>query len=79
MGFFTSYSWGKSFVLAGVAAILAGLAFAVRYGEDNQVGSSNEVSWWVFVSAGIFAYWAVLGFAISLFKSLSKHSRSKAS
>ncbi len=72
MGFFTSYSWRKSIVLAVVAALVTGLGFAVRYGEDNQVGSSNEVSWWVFVVAGLFAYWSVLGFALSLFKTLSR-------
>ena len=75
MGFFTSYSWRKSAVLLLVAAILAGLAFAVRYGEDNQVGSSNEVSWWVFVAAGVFGYWAVLGFAVSVFRSISRRRR----
>ena len=72
MGFFTSYSWRKSLVLAVVAGLTTGLAFAVRYGEDNQVGSSNEVSWWVFVVAGLFAYWSVLGFVLSLFKALSR-------
>ena len=72
MGFFTSYSWRKSIVLAVVAALVTGLGFAVRYGEDNQVGSSNEVSWWVFVVAGLFAYWSVLGFVLSLFKALSR-------
>ena len=72
MGFFTSYSWRKSIVLAVVSALVTGLGFAVRYGEDNQVGSSNEVSWWVFVVAGLFAYWSVLGFVLSLFKTLSR-------
>ena len=72
MGFFTSDSWRKSIVLAVVAALVTGLGFAVRYGEDNQVGSSNEVSWWVFVVAGLFAYWSVLGFVLSLFKALSR-------
>ncbi len=72
MGFFTSYSWRKSIVLAVIAALVTGLGFAVRYGEDNQVGSSNEVSWWVFVVAGLFAYWSVLGFVLSLFKTLSR-------
>ena len=72
MGFFTSYSWRKSLVLAVVAGLTTGLGFAVRYGEDNQVGSSNEVSWWVFVVAGLFAYWSVLGFVLSLFKTLSR-------
>ena len=72
MGFFTSYSWRKSIVLAVIAALVTGLGFAVRYGEDNQVGSSNEVSWWVFVVAGLFAYWSVLGFVLSLFKALSR-------
>ena len=72
MGFFTSYSWRKSIVLAIVTVVVTGLGFAVRYAEDNQVGSSNEVSWWVFVVAGLFAYWSVLGFALSLFKTLSR-------
>ena len=72
MGFFTSYSWRTSIVLAIVTVVVTGLGFAVRYGEDNQVGSSNEVSWWVFVVAGIFAYWSVLGFVLSLFKALSR-------
>ena len=75
MGFFTSYSWRKSIVLAVVAAVVTGLGFAVRYGEDNQVGSSNEVSWWVFVVAGLFAYWSVLGFVLSLFKALSRRRK----
>lgn len=75
MGFFTSYSWRKSLLLLLVAAILTGLAFAVRYGEDNHVGSSNEVSWWVFVSAGIFAYWALLGFAVSAFRTFRRNAR----
>ena len=75
MGFFTSYSWRKSIVLAVVAALVTGLGFAVRYGEDNQVGSSNEVSWWVFVVAGLFAYWSVLGFVLSLFKTLSRRRK----
>ena len=76
MGFFTSYSWRKSIVLAVVAALVTGLGFAVRYGEDNQVGSSNEVSWWVFVVAGLFAYWSVLGFAMSVFRHISYRRRS---
>ena len=75
MGFLTSYSWRKSLLLLLVAAILTGLAFAVRYGEDNHVGSSNEVSWWVFVSAGIFAYWALLGFAVSAFRTFRRNAR----
>ena len=75
MGFFTSYSWRKSVVLAGITAIVTGLGFAVRYGEDNQVGSSNEVSWWVFVVAGLFAYWSLLGFVLSLVKALSRRRK----
>ena len=75
MFFFTSYSWRKSLVLAVVAGLTTGLAFAVRYAEDNRVGSSNEVSWWVFVVAGLFAYWSVLGFVLSLFKALSRRQK----
>jgi len=75
VGFFTSYSWRKSIVLLLVTAVLTGLAFAVRYGEDNQVGSSNEVSWWVFVVAGLFAYWTLLGFTVSIIRSLARIKR----
>ncbi len=75
MGFFTTYSWRKSITLLLVAAILTGLAFAVRYGEDNQVGSSNEMSWWVFVFAGIFAYWSLLGFSVLIFRSMSRRGK----
>jgi len=75
MRFFTSYSWRKSLVLAVVAGLTTGLGFAVRYAEDNRVGSSNEVSWWVFVVAGLFAYWSVLGFVLSFFKTLSRRRK----
>ena len=75
MGFFTSYSWRKSIVLAIVTVVVTGLGFAVRYAEDNQVGSSHEVAWWVFVVAGLFAYWSVLGFVLSLFKTLSRRRK----
>ena len=61
--------------MAVVAGLVTGLGFAVRYGEDNQVGSSNEVSWWVFVVAGVLAYWSVLGFAVSLYKALVRPRR----
>ena len=72
MGLLTTFSWRKTAVLAAVAAVLTGLAFAVRYGEDNQVGSSNVASWWVFVAAGVFAYWALLGLAVSLFRTIRR-------
>ena len=76
MGFLTSYSWRKSIVLTIISAIVVGLAFAVRYGEDNQVGASNDVSWWVFVAAGVFAYWALLGFAVLVFRRISGRQKS---
>lgn len=41
-----------------VAIVLAGLGMAVRWAEFNQVGSSNNVSLWVFAIAGLFAYYA---------------------
>ena len=62
-------------MLAIVTVVVTGLGFAVRYAEDNRVGSSNEVSWWVFVAAGLFAYWSVLGFVLSFFKALSRHQK----
>lgn len=43
-----------------LAGILTGLGFAVRWAEFNQVGSSNHVSLWIFVFAGLFAYYAAI-------------------
>lgn len=76
MVFFTTpHSWRKPFVLLVVATLLTALALAVRYGEDNQVGSSNVVSWWVFVIAGVFAYWSILGFVVLLFRHIRRTPR----
>ena len=80
MGRLFSCSWRKSAMLLAVSLVLTGLGFAVRYAEDNQIGETNEVSWWVFVTAGVVAYWAVLGLSVSAFRSLSgrRSSRSAA-
>lgn len=47
------------------AVVLAGLGWCVRLAEDDQVGSSNLASLWVFVASGLFLYYAVLkGFVL---------------
>ena len=55
------------------ALVLAGLGLAVRWAEFNQVGSSNNVSLWVFVAAGLFAYYA----GIVAFVILRRHLNSR--
>lgn len=44
------------FSLSGLLVFASG--FAVRYGEDNQVGSSNKISMWVFVIGALLVYYA---------------------
>lgn len=72
MGGSARRSWRKTAVLLAVSLVLTGLGFAVRYAEDNQIGETNEVSWWVFVAAGVFAYWAALGLAVSMFNVVAR-------
>ena len=52
------YTPRRCIVSVLLAGILTGLGFAVRWAEFNQVGSSNNVSLWVFAGAGLFAYYA---------------------
>jgi purine-cytosine permease-like protein len=46
------------FLISGLLVFASG--FAVRYGEDNQVGSSNKVSMWVFVIGILLVYYAAV-------------------
>lgn len=58
-----------------IALLLTGLGFAVRYGEDNHLGESNVISFYVFITAGLFAYWTFLGFLILSLRYLKKRRR----
>ena len=62
------YSWKKTAVSFFVSAILVGMGFAVRYGEDNQVGSSNNISLWIFFLSGVFCYYSFLTAMIMLWR-----------
>ncbi len=74
VGFLTSHSWRKSAVMLAVALMLTGLGFAVRYAEDNQIGETNQVSWWVFVVAGVCAYWSALGFVTLMLRTFYRRA-----
>lgn len=64
------WTWKRAAGFAAVALLLMPLGLAVRYAEDNQLFSSNTVSWCVLVAAGLCAYWALLGFVILLLRYL---------
>lgn len=64
------YSWKKTIVSFFVSLILLGVGFAVRYGEDNQVGSSNNISLWTFFISGVFGYYFLLTFIIQVFRKI---------
>lgn len=69
----SAYTLKRAIVFLAVAFVLVGLGFAVRLGEDNQVGMSNDVSTWVFFTAGLSAYYAlVVGWII-----LRRHLKSR--
>lgn len=69
------WSWSRVAWLAVAGTALLALGGAVKYAEDNQLFSSNTVSWCVFVAAGLCAYWALLGFVILLLRHLKNRRR----
>ena len=68
------FSLKKAVVSLFVSLVLLGVAVAVRYGEDNQVGSSNYISLWIFFLSGVFAYHCVF---VLFFLLLGKIKRSR--
>lgn len=50
---FANITWKKFFSVLAIAALTAACAFAVKYGEDGQVGTGNEISTTMFVMAGL--------------------------
>lgn len=59
-----TWTWRRFWAAIGVAVFLVALGFGVRCAEDGQVGYTHDSSMWVFVVAGLFAYYA----AIALFQ-----------
>jgi hypothetical protein len=64
------YSWKKTVISFFISVILVGMGFAVRYGEDNQVGSSNNISLWIFFISGVFGYYSFLTATIMLWRKI---------
>ncbi len=65
----------RAAVFALLAPGLGALAFAVKHAEDNQLFSSNVVSWGLFVLSGLCAYWALLALMILCLKYLKKRRK----
>ena len=54
------YTWRRFRLSVAAAAFLALMGFGVRLAEERQVGYTNDASMWVFVAAGLFAYYAAI-------------------
>lgn len=55
-----TWTWRRFWTAVGVAAFLVAMGFGVRCAEDGQVGYTHDSSMWVFVVAGLFAYYAAI-------------------
>ncbi len=53
-------SWRRFRISVAVALFLLAMGFGVRYAEDCQVGYTHDASMWVFVAAGLLAYYAAI-------------------
>ena len=56
---FANITWKKFFMTLGVLALMAGFGFAVKCGEDGQVGTDNVLSKSIFIMAGFGALYAL--------------------
>ena len=65
-----TWTWRRFWTAIGVATFLVAMGFGVRCAEDEQVGYTHDTSMWIFVVAGLFAYYA----AIALYQ-LRRRSR----
>lgn len=50
---FANITWKKFFTILAVALGVTACAFAVKYGEDGQVGTGNEISTTMFIMSGL--------------------------
>ena len=55
-----NYTWKRVKLSLAICAFLCLMGFGVRCAEDRQVGYTNDASMWVFVAAGLFAYYAAI-------------------
>ncbi len=65
-------TWKKCFWAYGISLILFGMGFALKYAEDNQVGSSNDVSFMTWCFSGFFLYWGVLFMSVLVYRKMAK-------
>ena len=63
---FANITWKKFFKTLGVLALMVGIGFAVKYGEDGQVGTDNILSKSIFIMAGFGALYALGVLAVLL-------------
>lgn len=54
------YTWRRFRLSLAASLFLVFMGFGVRCAEDRQVGYTNDASMWVFVAAGLFAYYAAI-------------------
>lgn len=54
------YTWRRFRASLASALFLLVMGFGVRLAEDNQVGYTHDASMWVFVAAGLLAYYAAI-------------------
>ena len=63
---FANITWKKFFKTLGVLAVMVGIGFAVKYGEDGQVGTENVLSKSIFIMAGFGVLYALGVLAVLL-------------
>ena len=63
---FANITWKKFFKTLGVLALMVGIGFAVKYGEDGQVGTENVLSKSIFIMAGFGVLYALGVLAVLL-------------
>ena len=63
---FANITWKKFFKTLGVLALMVGIGFAVKYGEDGQVGTENVLSKTIFIMAGFGVLYALGVLAVLL-------------
>ena len=56
----SKYTWGRFRLSLAAAAFLVLMGAGVRCAEYRQVGYTNDASMWIFVAAGLFAYYAAI-------------------
>ena len=55
-----NWTWRRCWISLGISLFLVVMGAGVRCAEYRQVGYTNDASMWVFVAAGLFAYYAAI-------------------